>query len=167
MNDITLLNQDQCYFSDNTPNAVKLLLETASKSQDKNEKERLLRQAIDQYPEQLDPYIALYKFYFRTAQYKNAERQIWKTLKRAAELGNFSRNYRLLTQQSADWLDDHSVSRLYLFSLKALGVVRLRQGKVRQANWVLTKLLKLDPNDEIGGSNFLAIAEQFLEDEAA
>jgi Flp pilus assembly protein TadD len=57
------------------------------------------------------------------------------------------------------------MSRVYLFSLKALGVVRLRRGRVADAERVLTKLLELDPQDEIGGRNFLDIATSFREQE--
>jgi hypothetical protein len=39
-----------------------------------------------------------------------------------------------------------------------LGVIRLRRNRVRLAECVLSKLLELDPQDEIGGSNFLQIA---------
>jgi hypothetical protein len=113
------------------------------------------------WPHELDAYIALYKHHFQSAQYREAEKAVWATLREAARQGGFTRNYRRLTSESADWLNDKSVSRLYLFSLKALGVIRLRRGRIRLAESVLSKLLQLDPQDEIGGSNFLEIARNF------
>ncbi len=165
MENIALIDGQQRYFSDNLPAELGLILYQASLKTEPAEKEALLLTALYQWPDALDTYIALYKFYFRTARYEEAERQVWKTLKRSASLGGFRWNYRLLQPDTAPWLEDQSVARLYLFSLKALGVIRLRRGRVRLAHRVLSKLLDLDQNDEIGGSNFLGIAERFIEEE--
>lgn len=165
MDNIALLDGKQRFFSDNLSDELGLLLYQASAKTDPLEKEQLLLEALRRRPDALDTYIALYKLYFRTARYREAERQVWRTLSESSKQGGFTRNYRLLKQDSAPWLEDQSVARLYLFSLKALGVIRLRRGRIRLAHQVLTKLLELDPNDEIGGSNFLGIAERFLEEE--
>ncbi len=146
------------FFSDHTPDGLALLLLKADRAKTAEKRGELLRQAVSDWPNELDGYIALYKYYFRTAQYREAEKAVWATLREAARQGGVTRNYRRLTPESADWLNDKSVSRLYLFSLKALGVIRLRQGRIRLAECVLSKLLELDPQDEIGGSNFLQIA---------
>ncbi len=167
MENIAILEGKQRYFSDNLSDELGLVLYQAANQRDPLEKERLLLDAMQRWPEALDTYIALYKLYFRTARYEDAERQVWLTLTEAARQGGFRRNYRLLLKDSAPWLEDKSVARLYLFSLKALGVIRLRQAKVLRAQQVLSKLLELDPTDEIGGSNFLHIAERFIEEEMA
>ncbi|GGB93002.1 hypothetical protein GCM10011352_18860 [Marinobacterium zhoushanense] len=166
MDNIALLEGKQRYFSDNLPDQLSLLLYQASTKSDPLEKEHMLLDALARWPGVLDTYIALYKLYFRTARYREAECQVWRTLNEASRQGGFSRNYRLLSRLSAPWLEDQSVARLYLFSLKALGVIRLRRGRVKLAHGVLSKLLELDPTDEIGGSNFLGIAESILEDES-
>lgn len=165
MENIALIDGQQRFFSDNLPEALGLLLYQACGKQDPKEKEALLLQALARWPDALDAHIALYKLYFRTARYEEAERQVWRTLKTSARLGGFRWNYRMLTPDTAAWLKDQSVARLYLFSLKALGVVRLRRGRVVLAYRVLSKLLELDSNDEIGGSNFLGIAQRFLVEE--
>lgn len=165
MDNIALIDGTQRYFSDNVPDALGLALYQASTQTDPARKERLLLDALARWPHALDTHIALYKLYFRTARYAAAERQVWRTLTEAARQGGFTRNYRRLRIDSAPWLEDQSVARLYLFSLKALGVIRLRRGRVMAAHRVLSKLLKLDPTDEIGGSNFLGIARRFLIEE--
>ncbi|WP_051298992.1 hypothetical protein [Marinobacterium litorale] len=165
MDNIALLDGKQRYFSDNLTDELGLVLYQASAKTDPLEKEKLLKQALERWPEALDTYIALYKLYFRTARYREAEQQVWRTLNEASRQGGFTRNYRLLTNDSAPWLEDQSVARLYLFSLKALGVIRLRRGRVVLAHRVLSKLLELDPTDEIGGSNFLGIAQRFLDED--
>lgn len=158
---VAITDDGNHFFSDHTDEILAVELKKAGLAANPDEKEAILLAAIEQWPRALDTYIALYKFYFRTAQYQQAEAQVWKTLFEASRQGGFNRNYRRLTRSSANWLDDKSIARLYLFSLKALGVIRLRRGKIPQAKNVLTKLLELDPYDEIGGSNFLAIAESF------
>jgi len=98
---------------------------------------------------------------FRIGRYREAEGAVWRALREAARQGGFRHNYRLLGSNSADWLNDQSASRLYLFSLKALGVIRLRRGRIALAKRVLAKVLELDPQDELGAGNFLAIARGF------
>ncbi|WP_317929956.1 hypothetical protein [Halioxenophilus sp. WMMB6] len=115
----------------------------------------------DQWPGCVDPYIALFKFYFRVARYVEAERIVWSAMRMIAERNGFSHNYRRLKSCTIDWLSHDSDQRHFLFCLKALGVIRLRRGKVFLAKTVLSKLAELDPHDEIGGGNYLYIAESF------
>ncbi len=167
MNNIALLKGDTCYFSDNTPRPVLIALNEITSDLSAESKEKKLLALISDWPNQLDIHIALYKLYFRTGRYTEAERQVWKTLNEAARQAGFSSRYNQLKPDTADWLGDHSIARLYLFSLKALGVIRLRRNKIKPAISVLSKLLELDPQDEIGGRNFLDIAESVLEQEVA
>lgn len=164
---VALDTEDQFFFSDKTDPVLAQQLKQANSTRDPAEKEILLLAALKQWPQALDTYIALYKFYFRTGQYRQAEAHVWHTLREAAKQGGFNRNYRRLGINSAPWLADQSIARLYLFSLKALGVIRLRRGRVKLAEQVLDKLLELDPTDELGGGNFLNIARSFSEEELA
>lgn len=165
MDNIALLGGKPRYFSDNLPDALGVLLYQAASQSEPEVREKLLQDALGYCPDALDVHIALYKLYFRTARYREAECQVWRTLFEAARQGGFDRNYRRLHRNSAPWLEDHSVARLYLFSLKALGVIRLRRGRVQLAHRVLSKLLELDPNDEIGGGHFLGAARRVLAEE--
>lgn len=157
-------NEQPAFFSDHTPAALARALEAANREADVEKKEDQLRTIVADWPDGLDGHIALYKFYFRTSRYAAAEAAVWACLKEAARQGGFNRNYRLLTAQDANWLDDHTVARLYLFSLKALGVIRLRREKIEMAKRVLRKLAELDPHGEVGGQTFLEIAEGFDEE---
>lgn len=165
MGDVLLFAGDRQYFSDNSPAPLRFLLLNASQSTDADSTEKLLLQAREKWPEYADAHIALYKFYFVTKRYKEAERAVWNALRIASSEAGFNRNYRRLTPVSVDWAVRTGPIRLYLFSLKALGVIRLRQAKVRLAKQVLQKLLELDPVDEIGGGAFLDIARSFDEEE--
>ena len=57
--------------------------------------------------------------------------------------------------------------RLYLYSLKALGFVRLRRGNVDGATRVLDELARLDPQDQVGGSVVADMAERVRSADAA
>lgn len=165
MGEVLLFDDGRSYFSANPPEALRYLLNSALTNPEPEKTEALLLQARKKWPDEADAHIALYKFYFVSARYLEAEATAWGALKKAAQLAGFSHQYRTLTAMSADWLQRNGPERLYLFSMKALGVIRLRRGKVSAARRVLEKLLELDPTDEIGGGAFLQIARSFTEDD--
>jgi len=164
-NAVVFLKEKPVYFSAHPTRDLALFLIRAEQEPDISTRGRLLRHAVNEWPQELDAHILLYKFLFFHGRHLEAERAVLAAMSEAARQGGFSRNYRRLKPQTADWLENPSMSRVYLFSLKALGVVRLRRGRVADAERVLTKLLELDPQDEIGGRNFLDIATSFHEQE--
>lgn len=159
MGDVVLFGGSGSYFSRNIPSALRYLLHAAKCSDNYQTTEKLLRKARHDWPDEADAHLALYKFYFISGHYKEAEAAAWQALDCAAKLGGFFRNYRRLTPASADWSTLEGPCRWYLFTLKALGVIRLRRAKVADARRVLGKLLELDPSDEIGGGAYLRIAK--------
>ncbi len=164
MSVVVLLDAGRAFFSDHTPSGLRYLLNSARNLGHPAAIEALLLEARRRWAEEPDAHIGLYKFYFRQARYVEAEAAVWAALRSAAGCAGFSRNYRRLHPASADWQTHRGAERLYLFSLKALGVIRLRRGKVDNARRVLEKLLELDPGDEIGGEAFLQIARAFEEE---
>jgi len=127
--------------------------------------EQRLLAILHQWPDCIDPYIALFKFYFRTAKYAAGERIVWSAITMLARRLSISCNYRLARPGQMDWLAQDSDQRHFLFCLKALGVIRLRREKLYLARKVLSKLLELDPHDEIGGGNFLYIVNSMFDDD--
>jgi tetratricopeptide (TPR) repeat protein len=125
---------------------------------------RWLEQAAAVDPNALAVYFARYKFHFYQNHLAEAETAAREGLAAAAAQGGFPADWRSLTRESASWQTRRGATRLYLFSLKALGVIRLRRGKVDNARRVLEKLLELDPGNEIGGEAFLQIARAFEEE---
>jgi len=153
---------ERAYFSAEAPLALREMLDQALA--DPARSEGLLLRARERWPQLADAHVALYKFYFVAARYREAEVATWRALRVAAHCGGFDRNYRRLQPHSCDWSQRDGAARLYLFSLKALGVIRLRRGHVARARRVLEALECLDPVDEIGGGAFLRIARAFEED---
>lgn len=166
MAEVLQLAPERAYFSERTPHRLRGLLDQALVAATPAGVEALLLEARRRWPQEPDAHIGLYKFYFVSQRYREAEAAVWQALREAAQGAGISRNYRRQHPASADWSQRQGPLRLYLFSLKALGVIRLRRGRVAQAERALAKLLQLDPNDEIGGGAFLQIARSFDEEAA-
>jgi hypothetical protein len=86
-------------------------------------------------------------------------------LKQSAEVGRFQADWSQLTPTSTDWLSRENPQRLYLYALKALSFIRLRQNDLDSAESILLKLHELDPTDQVGGSVLRQMAEAMREDD--
>lgn len=172
VSNVRFIDGDRQYFSRTIPDEMALELHRLlnldfSKTSGDDKKrgngylENRLLSIRDQWPLCVDSYIALFKFYFRVARYVEAERIVWVAMAMIAERTGFAKNYRLLNASTIDWLVHESDQRHFLFCMKALGVIRLRRGKILLAKTVLSKLAELDPHDEIGGASYLYIVESF------
>jgi len=114
--------------------------------------------ARDIDPDQLEVYVALYKFCFYSGYFDEAETVAFEALARAADTGGFAHDCTKLNASSTDWSRIDTPARLYLYSLKALGFIRLRKGDNAGANEVLNALARLDPDDQVGGSVIMTLA---------
>jgi len=147
-------------FGGNAPPDASALLEKAMQSYGHtDEAERLLWEAHRTSPEALPVYFSLYKFYFYKGDLDNAELAACMALLAAAQQGAFNADWRELTPASADWTRYDSPAHFYLFSLKALAFIRLRQRDRGEALAILAKLAEIDPADSVGASVIRTIAE--------
>jgi hypothetical protein len=64
----------------------------------------------------------------------------------------------LLNNASCDWSKVDAPQHFYLFSLKALAFIRLRQLRVGDTFQILAKLHEIDPKDSVGASVIEAYA---------
>jgi len=135
-----------------SPAVARLLHEAAHSYAQTQRAEAILwtAQAID--PHCLPVYFALYKFYFYKRLLHDAERVTRMALSEAARQGCFDPEWRRLTPGSADWDITPGPQHFYLFSLKALSFICLRQGRSDESATMLAKLQELDPRDRVGGS---------------
>jgi tetratricopeptide (TPR) repeat protein len=124
------------------------------------EAESLLLRALALEPNCLHVYYTLYKLYFKHNRLSDADRTINLALDQASKQANIAADWHLLTAQSCDWSQIDSPQHFYLFSLKALAFVRLRQACVMDANAILVKLKEIDPHDSVGASVIEAYSER-------
>jgi tetratricopeptide (TPR) repeat protein len=159
MSNISAL-EDRVVFAREIKPEVNVCLQQAVASAHDFEKARaFLYQARDLDPDQLEVYIALYKFCFYRGYLDEAEEVALDALETAARRGEFDKQWLNLDEGSADWAVDDGPARTYLYSLKALGFIRLRQGNMAGAREVLSSLTRLDPEDRVGGSVIMSLAE--------
>ena len=123
------------------------------------EAESLLWRARAADPDCLHVYYILYKFYFNRNRLADAERAACLALDAAAKQAHIAADWRLLDIDSCDWVQVNAPQHFYLFSLKALAFIRLRQQRAKEAGLILDKLREIDPNDSVGASVIEAYAE--------
>jgi hypothetical protein len=124
----------------------------ASVKNDWREAESLLLRAQVTDPECLYVYYTLYKLYFGHNRLSDADRAIFLALDKASKQAMIPSDWHQLSADSCDWSNVNSPQHFYLFSLKALAFVRLRQHCLDEANKILHKLRELDPLDLVGAS---------------
>lgn len=161
---VTSLLQERVIFGKNIPTPINALLQEAAGSTDNfAHAEKLLLQAQRQAPEQLPVYTALYKLYFYNGHTGKAESIVYQALHTAAKQGGFHDDWTML-EARAEWADPDSFGRAYLYSLKALAFIRLRQNDCQGAQDILATLRRLDPDDMIGADVVRALAESVVDE---
>ena len=145
------------YGGETTPDIAELLEEAMSRYGETDKAEASLVEALRRSPKSLPVHFSLYKFYFYKKRLDDAEKVVQNSLLEAASQGGFNPNWETLDGNSTDW--GNSSARFYLFSLKALAFIRLRQGNETGCLSVLNKLLELDQGDKVGASVISDIAK--------
>ncbi|MEQ1484750.1 hypothetical protein [Methyloglobulus sp.] len=158
---VTQLFEQRVLFSPNIPDAVDNLLQTAvaASSVDQIKAENLFLQAQALDKQCLQTYFALYKFYFFQKRLIDAEKIVLSALEESARQGSFPHDYHQLALDGKKWdLYASETTLFYLYSLKALAFIKLRQGHEVEAQLILSHLRQLDPKDLIGASVIMDLA---------
>ncbi|WP_027159433.1 hypothetical protein [Methylobacter luteus] len=148
-------------FSPNMPSEVNQLLQAAviASSVDQARAETLFIQAQTMDSHCLQTYFALYKFYFYQKRLTDAERIVLSGLEESARQGGFPSDYRRLAREPRKWdLYANEITLFYLYTLKALAFIKLRQGHLVEGQFILSQLQQLDPQDLSGGSVIMDLA---------
>jgi len=156
-----MLTEERVLFSPNIPDAVNQLLQAAVAASHANpmRAENLFLQAQTLDKQCLQTYFALYKFYFYQKRLADAERVVLAGLAEAAQQGGFPCDHRSLAQSPKSWdLYANETTLFYLYTLKALAFIKLRQGFGVDASVVLANLKQLDPKDLSGASVIMDLA---------
>ena len=148
-------------FSPNIPAEVNQLLQAAVavSSKDQNRAENLFLQAQTLDSHCLQTYFALYKFYFFQKRLVDAEKVVLAGLEESALQGGFPNDYRQLVGNLKKWnLYANEGALFYLYTMKALAFIKLRQGHTLDAQTVLSQLQQLDPDDLSGATVIMDLA---------
>jgi len=160
--------EERVLFSPNLPPAVNQLLQmaVAASHGEKPLAEKLFKQAQQLDRSCLQTYFALYKFYFYQGRLQEAEREVIAALEEAAHQGGFPSDYRRLSRLDSRDMYVSDVTLFYLYSLKALAFIKLRQQQTAEARVILAVMKIIDPEDRSGASVIMQLAEA-LDTEAA
>jgi len=153
--------EERVTFCPNIPTEVNNLLQAAvaASSVDQAKAENLFLQAQTLDSHCLQTYFALYKFYFFQKRLVDAERIVLAGLEEASSQGGFPNDCRQLVGNLQKWNGYTKESTLfYLYTLKALAFIKLRQGFSVDAQLVLSQLQQLDPEDLSGASVIMDLA---------
>ncbi len=159
--------EEKVLFSPDVPEAVNELLQAAVTAThvDKPRAEALFKQAQALNSSCVQTYFALYKFYFYQGRLLEAEREVMAGLAEAARQGDFASDYRRLAWQHQK-LDMYQsdITLFYLYTLKALAFVKLRQEHTSEAHVILLLLQELDPEDRCGSSVVMSLAKALIQE---
>ena len=84
---------------------------------------------------------------------------VLETLRSAAQAGGFAPDWQSLGQGSADWRASEGPARVFLYSLKALCFIRLRQNDGHGVAQLFAALRRLDPDDQVGAGVLKDLAD--------
>lgn len=153
--------EERVLFCPNIPAEVNQLLQAAvaASARDQVLAEKLFLQAQTLDSHCLQTYFALYKFYFFQKRLADAERVVLAGLEESALQGGFPNDYHRLATNLQQWnLYATDSALFYLYTLKALAFIKLRQGQTADAQTVLSQLQRLDPDDLSGATVIMALA---------
>jgi hypothetical protein len=158
--------EERVLFSPYIPQAVNALLQNAValSHSNKPEAEKLFQQAKQLDESCLQTYFALYKFYFYQGRLHEAEREVLASLQEAAKQGDFLCDYHRLALQPDVDMYANETALFYLYSLKALAFIKLRQEQETEARAILSLMQKLDPEDRVGASVIQSLADALIEE---
>lgn len=122
-----------------------------ARHRDNSEAENILWEARADDPTCLPVYFALYKFYANSKKLDRAERAARLALAESARQAGMPSDWAKLDFKKHKPYETEA-GLFYLFSLKALGFIKLRREHFEEAGSVLNHLARLDPEDRSGGS---------------
>ncbi len=163
MNSMTLLDE-RVMFSPQMPSAINRLLQAAVADTSSNpaQAEQLFLKAQTTDSHCLQTYFALYKFYFFHKRLSDAEHFALQGLEESARQGGFPSDYRRLAREPEKWdLYANEIGLFYLYCLKALAFIKLRQEHLIEAEIILRQLKELDPRDLCGASVIMDLSASF------
>jgi len=166
MENVLSFNSEHLQLSAGVPVPVRQMVQQAIASyENKPVAEELFKQALELAPDEMEIYVAFYKFYFYQKYLSEAEEVANRTLSKVADLTGLPADWRRFKKEFAHWTSPDSPVRYYLYTMKALGFIALRQENLSLANVILDKLIELDPDDRMGGSVIKELASRMSEGE--
>lgn len=145
------LTDNAVEFGFDLPSGVNFRLQQAAARVGNSESAlQALGAARETAPDRLEVLVALYKFHCYRGDIRKARDFVFQALIKSARQGGFSHDWTALTADCGDWGDPRGPGRVFIYSLKALAFIRLRENDLEGAAEILDALRRLDPLDQTG-----------------
>jgi len=153
-----------CYFEEELTDEVRRLLEAAAEAygEEDDGAELLLLRALLRAPESLTVMVALYRFYFYRHRLADTLEVAARALRLSGAALGFGCEWPELQSGEFDRQAAGKVTlgRFYLFALKGAGYMNMRCDRMELGMAQLSKVRELDPEDRLGASVLLKVAEE-------
>lgn len=165
-NNLHHLVREEVHFGFGLPPEINAhLQEAAARISTREQSLASLNVARKAAPDQLEVLLALYKFHFYQGDIEKARDYVYQGLIKASRQGGFSYDWESLTPESANWQAPRGPARFFLYSLKALAFIRLRENAPSEAQEILDTLARLDPEDQVGAGVIRDLASGMSDDD--
>ncbi|MGR9116721.1 MAG: hypothetical protein ACU85E_13220 [Gammaproteobacteria bacterium] len=154
------------YFQQQDSNEVQQLIQKAGNSYGNGEAELPLLQAFLRSPDSLNVLVALNRFYYYQHRLSEALLISEKALAIITDRLQFPDDWRTLQLQHIIDAPKEQLSwiRLYLFTLKSIGFLKMRMHETEPSKAIFEKLVALDREDRIGAQALLQLVNRKIQE---
>lgn len=147
------------YYQQKDSPEVQELINQAGEGYENGEAELPLLQAFLRAPESLNVLVALNRFYYYQHRLTDALLISERALTIVSAKLPFSEDWRILQLQDIMTAPKEQLSwiRMYLFTLKSIGFLKMRLHQMDASKAIFEKLVELDREDRIGAQALLAL----------
>ncbi len=164
--DLLDFEANELYFQHEDPQEVQQLIRQAGEAYAGGDAELPLLQAYLRTPESLNVLVALNRFYYYQHRLSEALLISEKALQIISARLSFPHDWQSLQLQHISNAPKEQLSwiRLYLFTLKSIGFLKMRLHDLDSSKVIFEKLVLLDREDRIGASPLLALVSSKIQE---
>jgi len=164
--DLLDFDPGELYFEKQDSPEVQELIQQAGTEYENGEAELPLLQAFMRAPESLNVLVALNRFYYYQHRLSEALLISEKALEIIRSKLQFPGDWHTLELQTITQAPKEQFSwvRLYLFTLKSIGFVKMRLHELETSKAIFEKLVALDSEDRIGASGLLKLVNRKIDE---
>lgn len=127
---------------------------------DEQASEAQIQRALAIAPRHLAVHYGAYKFYYYRRRLDEALPHVEAWVDEAIRRNGLPSDWRAVSSSDADFTHFDSEPRVFLFSLRAMGWLLARLGRIEEGRAALAKVAALDPQDQIRARRLIAILDQ-------
>jgi hypothetical protein len=133
--------------------------------EDEKASEAEILRALEIAPNHLAVQYGAYKFYYYRRRLNEALPHVEAWVDEAIRRNGFPKDWRAVSSSDADFTNFDGEPRAFLFSLRAMGWLLARLGRIEEGRAALTKVAALDPQDQIRARRLIDILDQPREED--